>query len=320
MRMGKTIVDIAKIANVSKSTVSRYLNNGYVSKEAQKRIKQAIESENYEQNSFGRMLKLNRSFAIALCVPMISHPFFAKITEEIENCAYEFGYKLLVTDSDNNRAREEEFISMVYKNQVDGIIFITHNKYECFDSSLPIVTIDRLFGDNVPCITSDNYNATYNAIKYLFEKGCRNIGFIGGRPLVNSEVLERYHAYLDACKDFGLQTYVSYGNFRHGEEYTHSNEFLHKYTNLDAVFATSDTFGFTIYRVATEMNYPQQLRIITYDGCMSDWIQNPTFTTIRQDLKSMAFKVVDTLLKRINKEKVESKIIVPTEFVIGETA
>ncbi len=318
--MGKTIIDIANLAKVSKSTVSRYLNNGYVSKDAAERIKKVIEQENYEQNSFGRALKLNRSFILALCVPMISHPFFAKISECIENVAHEFGYKLLITDSDNNRKREEEFIKMLKNNQVDGIIFITHNKYNNFDSSLPIVTIDRLFGKNVPCITSDNYDATFKAIKYLYSLNCRNIGFIGGKPSVSSEVLERYNAYNDVCDELGLEKYIFYDDFRHGEEYVHSKRFLNKYKKLDAVFTTSDSFGFAIYRVARELNYNSDLKIITYDGCMGDWIQNPTFTTIKQDLNNMARQVVTTLIKRIDKEEVESKIIVPTTFVKGETA
>lgn len=314
-----SILDVAKVAGVSKSTVSRYFNNGYVSKEVKVKIEQAIEKLNYKTNSIGKMFKDNSTKTIALCVPVVSHPFFAQMIHAIENEAYLNGYKLLITGSGNDVEREKSFIDLLEHNQVDGIIFITHNRYDHFDSSLPVVTIDRHFGKNVPCITSNNYDATYQALTYLYEKkGRRKIGFIGGCPKVKSEVSKRYEAYLDFIKKHNLKPYVYYEDFRHGEEISRCYEFIEKYQDIDALFATSDAFGFAFYRILSERN--KMIDIITYDGCMNKWIQVPTFTCLKQNIEEMAKVTVNVLIKRIKKEKVERLYTINSTFVIGETA
>ena len=312
------VLDVAKKAGVSKSTVSRYFNNGYVSSEARKKIEAAIKDTNFAKNSIGYMLKHNSTKTIALCVPLISHPFFSKITQVIENETYKNGYKLLITCSNNSREREETFINLVLHKQVDGIIFITHNKYEEFNYSLPAVTIDRRFNDNIPCITSNNYEATYQALEYLYQKGHRKIGFIGGRPNVQSEVKKRYLAYLDFINKYNLENLSYYEDFRHGEEYEKSVIYLDKFKDLDAVFATSDAFGFALYRYANTVN--RKFDIITYDGCMSNVIQHPNFTTVQQNIEEMGKEVVDVLIKKIKNEKTNDSYIVNATFVKGETA
>lgn len=314
-----SILDVAKVAGVSKSTVSRYINNGYVSKEVRIKIEDAIKELNYKTNLIGTMFKNNSTKTIALCVPLVSHPFFSLMIQAIENEAHLNGYKLLITGSANDVEREKSFINLLIHNQVDGIIFITHNHYDFFDSSLPVVTIDRHFGKNVPCITSDNYDATYQALTFLYKvKGRKKIGFLGGRPQVKSEVSKRYDAYCDFIKENNLSPYVYYEDFRHGEEISRSYEFNEKYPDIDALFATSDAFGFAFYRIMQEKN--KNIDIITYDGCMNNWIQTPTFTCIKQNIEEMAKVTVDVLLKRINKEKVEKLYKIKSTFVIGETA
>lgn len=317
-----SVKDVATYSGLGKTTVSRYLNkNGYVSKKSAAKIEKAITALGYRPNSLGRNLKYNRSNTIAICVPMVSHPFFAKMIQAVENEAYRNGYKLLVTDSDNKREREEAFIDLVLQNQVDGIIFVTHNKYETFDDTLPVVTIDRSFGENVPCVTSDNYEATYQALSYLHGLGMRKIGFIGGRPSVRSEVLRRYHAYEDFIKEHGLNDLAYYIDSRHGEEHAKASEYIQIHPDVEAIITTSDAYGFACYRaLGYDGKGEHKVKIITYDGIMNDWIQQPTFTAIRQDIEAMAKTVVSVLISQIKKEKVASKYIVKTNFIKGETA
>lgn len=317
-----SVKDVAAHSGLGKTTVSRYLNkNGYVSKKSAAKIEKSIEELGYRPNFLGRNLKYNRSNTIAICVPMVSHPFFAKMIQAVENEAYRNGYKLLVTDSDNKREREEAFIDLVLQNQVDGIIFVTHNKYETFDETLPAVTIDRSFGTSIPCITSDNYEASYQALEYLYNLGLRKIGFIGGRPSVRSEVVHRYHAYSDFIKEKGLEDYSYYVESRHGEEHSKAREYLRKFPDIEAIFTTSDAYGFACYRaLGYDGQGTKKVKIITYDGIMNDWIQQPTFTSIRQDIDAMAKMVLSVLVKKIKKEKVDSKYIVKTSFIKGETA
>lgn len=317
-----SVKDVAARSGLGKTTVSRYLNkNGYISKKSAAKIEKAIGELGYRPNSLGRNLKYKRSNTIAICVPVVSHPFFAKMIQAVENEAYRNGYKLLVTDSDNQREREEAFIELVLQNQVDGIIFVTHNKYETFDDTLPVVTIDRSFGTNVPCVTSDNYEATYAALEYLLSLGIKKIGFIGGRPTVRSEVLQRYHAYADFIKEHNLEDYSFYVDSRHGEEHAKASEFVKSRPDLEGIVTSSDAYAFACYRaLGYDGKTEHKVKIISYDGIMNDWIQHPTFTAVRQDIEAMARTVVAVLIKQIKKEPVESKYIVKTRFVKGDTA
>lgn len=317
-----SIIDVAKKAGVSKSTVSRYFNNGYVSEECAERIKKAIDDLSYSPSSLGRALKYNRSMTIGLCVPKISHPFFSKITEAIEDEAYALGYRLLLTDSGNDKAREESFISLAKKSQIDGIIFVTHNFYDRMDPNLPIVTIDRRFAGGVPTITSDNYEATKKALAYLWDQGARRIGFLGGKPAVTSFVYDRYRAYSDFASEHGMEERTGYYESKHGEEYCYSEKYFASFPDVDAVFATSDAYGFAYYRVLVRNGKScDDVKIVTYDGCMNDLIQSPSFTSVVQNIPAMANKVVEVLNMKITGQKdIDDVYTIPTTFFKGETA
>ena len=312
-----SIIDVAKKAGVGKSTVSRYLNgSGYVSKANAEKIGEAIKELNYEPNSLGRMLKLNKSYTLALCVPMLSHPFFSKFAEALEKALYEAGgedlSKLVILSE-----REGQLEQLVSRKQIDGLIIVTHRPLEESTLSIPMVTIDRVVG-KVPCTTSDNYEASAKALEYLYGKGYRRIGFIGGCPKVPSEVTRRHDAYLDFVASHSLEDLSWYQDFMHGEECRRADEYLSSHPDLDAVLATSDSFAFALYRCSLLREKP--LPIIAYDGCMDDWIQTPRFTSLVQDIDQMASKALETILALLGGEKRTGKSVVPTLFRKGDTA
>ena len=115
-----------------------------------------------------------------------------------------------------------------------------------------------------------------------------------------------------------MSDYSFYEDFKHGEEYEKSLIFVDRFTDLDACFATSDAFGFALYRIYSSRR--KMINIITYDGCMGSLIQQPVFTTIEQNIVKMGKLVVDVLLRKIKHEEVESTYIVKTNFIKGETA
>lgn len=128
---------------------------------------------------------------MALLVPVIDHPFFSKIAYYIEDELDKNGYSLLVSSSQSRQSKEYAMIEKLKKKDVDGIIFITHYDYKDEDlSSLPVVSMDRHF-DNVPFVTSDNFDSSVKACEWLLAQGCRKVAYIGGKTLVGSEVMER---------------------------------------------------------------------------------------------------------------------------------
>ncbi len=316
------IKDVAKVAGVGVATVSRAINNtGYVSKENKIKIFKAIEELNFVPNQTARNLKNNSSKMIAVFIPTLAHPFFCTIVEYIENYLSKNGYKIIIVSSQYHIERETEVIQMLKRRQVDGIIFLTHYSHNKINTNLPIVTVDRRVDNLVPCITSDNYEATYRAIELLINKKCRNIVFIGGRPGVTSEILQRKQAYDDVMNNHNLRAISYYENIEHGDEKELVVKMLEENKNIDAIFASSDVIAMTCYNIITSkgIKVPEEIKIIGYDGMLNNWIAHPIISSCKQDLEKMAEAIVEQLIKKINSEKTEEVVIIPTKFIEGET-
>lgn len=316
------IKDVAKAAGVGVATVSRAINNtGYVSKENKIKIFKAIEELNFVPNQTARNLKNNSSKMIAVFIPTLAHPFFCTIVEYIENYLSKNGYKIIIVSSQYHIERETEVIQMLKRRQVDGIIFLTHYSHNKINTNLPIVTVDRRVDNLVPCITSDNYEATYRAIELLINKKCRNIVFIGGRPEVTSEILQRKQAYDDVMNNHNLRAISYYENIEHGDEKELVVKMLEENKNIDAIFASSDVIAMTCYNIITSkgIKVPEEIKIIGYDGMLNNWIAHPIISSCKQDLEKMAEAIVEQLIKKINSEKTEEVVIIPTKFIEGET-
>ncbi len=318
-----SIIDVAKRSGVSKTTVSRVLNNnGYVSEEVRKRVLKAIEEIGYKPNQMARSLKYSRSNVVALFVPTISHPMFSKIADAIEEDLYQKGIRLIIVQSQGNKEKELKLLDMIGQNQVDGIIFITHHVHEYVDQSLPLVTFDRHLGKNIPCITSNNYDATVEALEYLISCKAKKIGFIGGKPRVKSEVSKRLDAYLDVMKKIGQEPVYIYEDFEHGEETKYALKFLELYPDVDAIFASGDIMANSLYQLAVfkGIKVPEDLKIIAYDGMIDDLVYHPVFTKCQQNIVEIAHAIVEQLMHKINGEPCEKLVVIPSTFVKGETA
>lgn len=318
--MSASLDDVATLAKVSKSTVSRYLNDGYVSSDKRERIRAAIESLGYVANRNARLLRSNKLNSIALFVPTVEHPFFSCLADRVEKFLYERGVRMVLVSSAGNIEKEKEMIDMVGEKMVSGCIVVTHNLIPNLPENAPIVTIDRHFGPTIPCITSDNYEASLRALEYLYESGCRHIGFIGGRPLVPSEVNDRLGAYLDFCAKHHLVPTYSYQTFDHGQEYEIAKAFLRENPNLDSTFCGSDLLAYSVYQLTPKSLIPAKFKIISFDGITEKLFSYVRLTAVAQDVTALAKQAVEVLLDRIAGKPTKEKYIIPTRFTLGETA
>lgn len=319
-----TIKDVAKLAKVGVGTVSRVINNdGHVSKDAKESVLKAIKKLNYTPNVMGKRLRTNKSSVIALMVPVIVHPFFNELASFVEQEADKYGYSMLLVSSQQRISKEDEIINKISCNEVDGAIFVTHYEHKWDKlSDLAIVSIDRHLDNNIPFVTSNNYEASKDAIKYLINKGCKKIAYLGSKPLVESEVLERLRAYKDVIKEYGLNEYILNERINHGEETTLVDEFLNKYQDIEAVFVSGYSLADVLYGRLLEKNIdvPNTLQIICYDGDFSNSVVSNSLTCIQQPIKEMAIKACELLMKRINKNNdYEIKNVLKSRLVLGKT-
>lgn len=320
--MEATIKDVAKYAGVGVGTVSRVINNEKaVGEKTRKKVLEAMKALNYSRNNMAYRFRKNETRIIALLVPIINHPFFAKLAYYIEDEAGKFGYSVLLVSSQHKVDKETEIINKISHREVDGAVFVTHYMHEEDDlQNCPIVSIDRTFGENVPYVTSDNYDATKNAINYMIERGAEKIGFIGSKPLVESEVSERERAYLDAMAEHGMPIRMVNEVMQHGEEPKVVADFMEKHSDVDGVFVSGYTLSQFFYEAATDLGrkIPEDLQIIGYDGVFKQWgISN--MTSVEQPIEEMAREVVGLLVKKIHGEETVQRTVLKTKFVLGTT-
>ena len=320
--MEVTIKDVAKYAGVGVGTVSRVINNEKaVGKETRKKVLDAMEALNYSRNNMAFRLRKNETNIIALLVPVISHPFFAKLAYYVEDEASRFGYSVILVSSQQKVDKEIDIITKIKQREVDGAVFVTHYMHEEEElKGCPIVSIDRTFGERIPYVTSDNYDATKNAIKYMIEHGAKSVGFIGSKPLVGSEVMERERAYRDVMAEYGMTPHIVNEIIQHGEESLVVADFIEKYKDVDAVFVSGYTLSQFFYEEALSLGkkIPEELQIVSYDGIFKQW-GTSNITSVEQPIEEMARQVVRLLIKRIHNEETCQRTVLKTKFILGTT-
>ena len=320
--METTIKDVAKYAGVGVGTVSRVINNEKaVGEKTREKVLEAMRVLNYSRNNMAFRLRKNETRIIALLVPVINHPFFAKLAYYIEDEASQYGYSIILVSSQQKVDKETEIITKIKHREVDGAVFVTHYMHDEDElQNCPIVSIDRTFGKNIPYVTSDNYDATKDALRFMIERGAKRVGFIGSRPLVASEVMERERAYLDLMAECGMTPRIVNEVIEHGDEKVVVADFMKEYSDVDGVFVSGYTLSQVFYEAATEQGkrIPEDMQIVSYDGIFKQWgISN--ITSVEQPIEDMARQVVRLLIKKIHNEETDQRTVIKTKFVLGTT-
>ena len=320
--MSTTIKDVAKYAGVGIGTVSRVINNEKgVGEQTRNKVTEAMQALNYSPNNMASQLRKNETRIIALLVPVVNHPFFAKLAYYIEDEADKFGYSIILVSSQQRVDKEIEIIRRIKQKKVDGAVFVTHYIHDEEDfKDCPIISIDRLLGKSTPYVTSDNYEATKKAIRYMIERGARQVGFIGSKPLVDSEVMERERAYRDVMAEYNMPLRIVNKVMQHGEETLVVADFMEKYADVDGVFVSGYTLSQVFYDAALELGkkIPDDLQIVSYDGMFKLW-SNTNMTSVEQPIEEMGRQVVRLLIKRIHNEETCTRTVLKTKFVLGTT-
>ena len=318
-----TIKDVAEHSGVGIGTVSRVLNNSpQISEKTKQKVMKSIKELNYVPNVAGKRLSQSRSYVIAVIVPVINHPYFANLIAQIELAADKKGYSLLVASSQHRIEKEHEILKHLAQNEADGAIFVTHYEHDEDEfKNLAIVTIDRHLGNNIPIVTTNNYDATKQGIEYLIEKGCKRIAYLGTKPSLASEVALRLAAYNDVTKAHHMEPIVINERVKHGEEETIINELFDNYKDFDGIFVSGCILADALYKKVRNLgiNVPKDLQIISYDGEFGLNHQKH-LTTLEQPLNVMAERCVDLLIKLIDEDKDIEKINkFDCHFIKGET-
>src|SRR4051812_29456496 len=176
------IRDLAKIAGVSVTTVSRVLNNHpYVSEEKRHKVLAAIKESNYQPNINAVHLSMGKTFLVGVVVPFIDHPYFSLLIKGIAAEALRHNYKLVLFQTNYEKDKELEALQMIKQKQIDGLIICSRISgwalIEEYLSYGPITLCEDTRGRDVSSTFVDHYQGFMTALEYLYQKGHRKIGY-----------------------------------------------------------------------------------------------------------------------------------------------
>jgi LacI family transcriptional regulator, sucrose operon repressor len=312
---------VAKIAGVSSTTVSRVLNNrGYISEKTKEKVYKAMEEINYFPNDLARSLFNKRTNLIGLIIPNSSNPFYGELTFHIESICASLGYKLLLCNSLNRIDKEEKYLEMLIRNQVDGVVVVTYNRgilnYE--KQNLSVVAIDHYLSKNIPVVGSDNYSGGKEATELLILKGCQYIVHINGPIELQTPANLRRKAYEDVMKGQGkLPITYEVSPQKSREEVI--VKLFDEHPEVDGIFASDDLIAAAVITEARKRgkDIPTQLKVIGYDGTETVKAILPELTTIQQPIESIAKVAIDILSKEIEGEftNIELETYLPVKLL-----
>ena len=298
-----TLADVAQLAGVSPTTVSRVLNNrGYLSEKTKRGVADAIATLGYRPNSLARALHGKSTQTVGLIVPAVSLPFFGELAVEVENALAEAGYRILICNSMGRAEREREYLSLLVGNRVDGIISGAHNEglNEYDTIRMPLVTIDRELSPSIPNVRCANRDAGAMATRALIEAGRRHPLLLTSRSGPRNLREAGYRAEVERA---GLKPRIVTVPFdtpipQRFALVQDSLDEARAQAPIDGVFATDDLAAAEVLEWARSrsLSVPGDLSVIGFDGTETMRRALPHLATIRQPIAQIARAAVDILL------------------------
>jgi len=332
----KTIADIAKLAGVSKSTVSRALNdNPLINEETRERIKAIAREHQFEVHQGARCLSLNRSNTIALIIPivhkpeehLITDPFFVELLRGIMYGISGLEYDLLIGQPRKHDPNEIQ--RYVGSKRADGLIIIGCHWYIKQISVLnehqnfPIIAWGGNPGQNICSVDCDNVTGGRLAVGHLLKLGRKRIAFIGGTP-DESEVIARYQGYVRELQNAGFEVdpkLVAYGDYTSRAGYEQMLTLLQQNSDIDGVFACSDLMAIGVMEALREQGrqVPRDVSVVGFDDIPLAEHCSPPLTTIRQNIAKAGEVLVRNLVQYLT-DGIITRTILPVELVIRKSS
>jgi LacI family transcriptional regulator len=330
-----TLEDIAELAGVSRSTVSRVMNGQpNVREDVRKRVMQVIHNTGYHPNVAARTLASQRTWTIGLILPLsvsffFTDPYYPHLTKGIAQACNQFDYTLALFLVGSKIDEEKIFPRVSRRSLLDGVIVQSGHHGDqgiighLVDANMPLVVVGRPFrSDNVTYLDIDNVNAAYNAVIHLIRLGYQRIGTITG-PVTSTVGIDRQEGYRKALLQRGRdldEALIKQGDFTEAGGYYAMQQMLP--ARPDAVFAASDIMAIGAMRAVRDagLRIPEDVAFVGFDDLPIATLSSTQLTTIRQPVVTFGAKAVEILIDLIENGTTPPRhIIMDTELVIRDS-
>lgn len=331
------IKDIARLAGVGVSTVSRVINNHPDVKEStREKVKRVIEESNYVPNNSARILKQNNTKNIGVLVSGVFNPFFSEMLDVIGGIINKSKYTMIFQNNNYNLYDDFHTLrSFIKEKRLQGVICLGGN-FEC-------VTVEQMEALEVPVVLTsvnttvsrrsdfystvgiDNEKAAYKATKYLIELGHKDIAVMIGEENDLDVSYSRLKGYRKAIEEAGINfdtNRLLVGGYSTSIAYDMMKKYLSERKNdISAIFVTSDTMAIGVAKAIVEsgLTIGEDISLVGFDGMDVSQFYNPGITTVKQPRQEIAEESINLLLNILNNNESHKNLILDTELVTRES-
>lgn len=318
-----TMKDVALEAGVALGTVSKVINGLPVGEAYRIRVEEAIQKLDYHVNSYAQGLKASKTYTVALLIPNTYHPYFSRLAYQINLSLLKRNYRMLLCSTDYDPGLEQEYITMLQQNKVDGIIGLTYNPDLYIEESIAFVSIDRPIGPQIPCIASDNFAGGQMAAEKLADLGCKNVAFLRIGSSLNNEPNKRKAGFENGCLARNLPYTLKI--LQDGDSVYEFEDFLREHMHngkldFDGLFCVTDRTVYDVRKILKKMGIkvPEEVQLIGFDGIQAFGDGDYICSTIVQPVADIAEMCVELLLQE-NMNMKPPLVCLPVTYQYGGT-
>ena len=319
-----TMKDIARLAQVSTSTVSHVINGSrFVSDEIREKVMRIVAELNYTPSAVARSLKVRETKTIGLLVTATNNPFFAEVMAGVEQYCQQHQYNLIIATTGGDAKRLQQNLQTLIHKQVDGVLLMCGDSRFQADMeltvSLPLVVMDWWFTElNADKILDNSEHGGYLATKSMVDAGHQKIGIITGN-LRKSVAKNRLQGYKKALSEANIvlnPDWIVESHFDFEGGIVGAQKLLALSDRPTAIFCCSDTIAIGAYQAIQNqgLRIPQDISIMGYDDIELARYLFPSLSTISQPKAELGKLAVETLLQRIQEpnENYRTLVLEPT--------
>lgn len=329
-----TIHDIARELKISASTVSRALNdNPRISLKTKEKIKAVADSLGYRPNTLASNLRNKKSNTIGIVVPLINRHFFSSVISGAEDVAFKAGYNVVISQSNDQAAKEIKIVQSMFSNRVDGLIISIAMQTNTFEhlkifkkKNIPLVFFDRVIPEIITDkIVVDDFAGGFRVTQHLIDQGYKRIAHLAGTQNLMT-YFDRKNGYIEALSKNGIsydESLVIVTSLTSEEGVTAVQQLMELPNPPDAIFCGNDTTALSvmIYLRDKGVRIPQDFGIVGFSNEPFSKVVSPSISTIAQPGFKMGQKAAELIIKEIEtKERNPQTIVLPTELIVRESS